>query len=60
LPFDREAMRFAFDLWLHQDVAENAALILERLERGDMPCDNPWPPERVALFRSWILEGHPA
>jgi len=60
LPFDRDAMRFAFDLWLYQDVAENAEMILDRLEKGDMPCDRPWPPEHVALFQAWVAEGCPA
>ncbi len=60
LPFDRDAMRFAFDLWLHQDVMENAAMILERVAQGDMPCDNPWPPDQVALFRRWVMDGCPA
>lgn len=50
---DRESMEFAFDLWSYGDVKENAAAILERLEDGDMPCDAPWPPERIATFREW-------
>jgi len=24
-----------------------------------MPCDGAWPPERVELFRSWVLAGAP-
>ena len=60
LPFDRDAMRFAFDLWRHQDVAENAPMILDRLATGEMPCDRPWPPEHVTLFRTWLIEGCPA
>jgi hypothetical protein len=54
---DRNAMRFAFDLWSHDDVSTNANAILGRLEAGTMPCDGAWPAERVALFRQWIDAG---
>jgi hypothetical protein len=54
---DREAMEFAFDLHSYEDVRENAAAILERLEDGSMPCDDEWPEEQVALFRAWIQGG---
>jgi hypothetical protein len=54
---DVESMLFAFDLRSHQDVRENAAEILERLEEGSMPCDQEWPEERVAMFRRWIDSG---
>jgi hypothetical protein len=54
LPFDRDAMRFALDLWAHAEVAAAASMVLERLEAGDMPCDRPWPAEHLALFRTWI------
>ena len=60
LPFDRDAMRFAFDLWRHGDVVENAEMILQRLESGEMPCDRPWPPEHLAQFRAWVADGCPA
>ena len=56
-PDDREAMEFAFDLHAYEDVRENAAGILERLEDGSMPCDGEWPEERIALFRAWMDEG---
>jgi hypothetical protein len=59
LPFDRDAMRFAFDLWRHQDVADNADMILERLAKGDMPCDKPWPPGQITLFCAWVTGGCP-
>jgi hypothetical protein len=58
LSFDRSAMLFAFDLWRCEDVVENASMILERLEAGDMPCDRSWPGEHIALFRSWMKMGH--
>jgi hypothetical protein len=54
---DRRTMRFAFDLWSHDDVSENADAILDRLERGDMPCDRAWPEQQVDLFRRWIESG---
>ena len=36
---DRQSMRFAFDLWSHDDVTEHGKAILDRLEAGTMPCD---------------------
>jgi hypothetical protein len=56
---DRESMRFAFDLFSHDDVAAHADAILERLAAGTMPCDGPWPPERVEVFRRWASAGAP-
>jgi len=47
-------MSFAFDLSRYEDVKDNAAAIAERLSDGSMPCDGPWPEERVALFRQWM------
>lgn len=57
---DRYAMRFAFDLWSHDDVASHADAILARLEAGTMPCDGALPAERVAVIRQWIDAGKPA
>ena len=57
---DRAAMEFAFDLWSHDDVAENAEDILERLRDGSMPCDTSWPAERIELFQRWVDAGAPA
>jgi hypothetical protein len=57
---DREVMEFAFDLHRYEDVRDNAALILERLEDGSMPCDGPWPDEQVERFRAWIEADTPA
>jgi hypothetical protein len=56
---DREAMRWAFDLWSYQDVADNAPAILQRLRAGSMPCDGAWPPERVEVFERWVDGGTP-
>jgi hypothetical protein len=57
---DREAMQYAFDLWNYRDVSTHAENILERIEDGSMPCDEEWPTEQIALFRSWIDAGMPA
>jgi len=57
---DRQSMKPAFDLWSYDDVAANSDAILERLSKGDMPCDGAWPDEQVALFESWIDAGKPA
>jgi hypothetical protein len=56
---DRESMDFAFDLWSYEDVKSNADLILERLEDGTMPCDEPWDADRVETFRKWAADGCP-
>jgi hypothetical protein len=56
---DRDEMEFALDLWSYVDVKANAQAILERLEAGDMPCDAPWPAERVAAFKAWVDVGMP-
>lgn len=56
---DREHMKFAFELFDYDEVAENADDILERLE-GDMPppgASGPWPEEWIALFKRWIDSG---
>jgi len=57
--FDREEMEWALDLWSHADVKANASGILTRLEQGEMPCDTPWTPEKVAAFRAWVESGAP-
>jgi hypothetical protein len=56
---DREAMLVfgPFDLHRFEDVRDNADRILATLEAGRMPCDDPWPPDRVATFRKWIDDG---
>ncbi len=53
-------MKWAFDLWSHDDVAQNSDAILERLRSGTMPCDGAWPEEQVAVFADWIEAGTPA
>jgi hypothetical protein len=56
---DVESMVFAFDLTSHEEVREHAEEIYARLADGTMPCDAPWPREKVALFRAWIDAGMP-
>jgi len=56
---DRDAMRWAFDLWSYNDVAANAQSILQRLEAGSMPCDGAWAPAKVDVFRRWVDAGTP-
>jgi CDGSH-type Zn-finger protein/truncated hemoglobin YjbI len=57
---DRKSMKFAFDLWNHADVKENADGILARLKDGSMPCDGAWPAEKVDVFQRWTDTGMPA
>jgi truncated hemoglobin YjbI len=57
---DRQSMRFAFDLWAHEDVVAHADAILGRLRAGTMPCDGAWPEDRVAVFERWIDSGKAA
>jgi CDGSH-type Zn-finger protein/truncated hemoglobin YjbI len=54
---DRGSMRFVFDLWSHDDVTTHADAILGRLREGSMPCDGPWPAERVDVFERWVGGG---
>jgi hypothetical protein len=57
---DRASMEWAFDLWSHEDVAENGEAILDRLRDGSMPCDRPWPDKQIDLFEAWVAQGGPA
>ena len=56
---DRAEMEWAFDLWDYDDVKENAEAILERIEDSSMPCDEPWPEDRIEVFRKWVSESTP-
>ena len=56
---DRESMDFAFDLWSFEDVRANAGMILQRIEDGTMPCDEPWQDEKIQMLRDWIAAGTP-
>jgi hypothetical protein len=57
---DRNSMRWAFDLWDHEDVATHADAIRARIEAGTMPCDGAWPQEWLTVLDRWIAEGKPA
>ncbi len=54
---DIAEMTFLLDLTSVEDVREFGTAILERVANGSMPCDGPWEPDRVELFRRWIDEG---
>jgi ferritin-like protein len=56
---DRAAMRWRFDLGEVASVRQHAEAILDQVAAGRMPCDGPWPAERVALFRRWVQAGSP-
>jgi CDGSH-type Zn-finger protein/truncated hemoglobin YjbI len=56
---DRQSMEFAFDLWSHDDVSQHAEAILGRLQAGTMPCDGPWPKEKIEVFQRWVDAGRP-
>jgi hypothetical protein len=56
---DRDSMQKAFDLWDHDDVADNAEAILARPHSGDIPCDGAWPAAQVDTFRRWFKGGTP-
>jgi hypothetical protein len=58
-PKDRDEMMWAFDLWNVNHVRENGDAILDRLDHGDMPCDDRWPETQVETFRTWIAAGMP-
>jgi hypothetical protein len=57
---DHTSMRFAFDLWSHEDVSEHADAILGAIKTGSMPCDGAWPPDQVEILERWIAGGKPA
>ena len=57
---DRESMKWAFDLWSHDDVAANGDAILGKLQDGTMPCDGAWPDDQIAVFQRWVDAGTPA
>jgi len=57
---DRQSMEWAFDLWSHEEVAQNSDAILGRLRDGTMPCDGAWSDEQIGVFQDWIEAGTPA
>lgn len=55
---DVDSMKdYGLDLSSYEEVKAQAAEIYETLESGSMPCDAPWPPAQVALFKRWMDEG---
>ncbi len=48
---------YGMDLSSYDDVKEQAQNIYERLRDESMPCDEPWPKDRIALFKRWMDEG---
>jgi hypothetical protein len=54
---DINSMKKSFDLSNYDDVRTYADGILARLSDGSMPCDGPWPQDRVDLFRQWVQGG---
>jgi hypothetical protein len=56
-PVDIDSMQDSFDLASFEDVRANAQIILDAVATEFMPCDEPWPPERVDLFRRWVDGG---
>lgn len=54
---DRDAMLKAFDLWSYADVSAHSTKIAQKLQEGTMPCDGPWPADRVTLFNDWVAGG---
>jgi hypothetical protein len=57
---DVRSMSAAFDLSSYDDVKANAPRILAAVSNGSMPCDGPWPADRVSLLRTWVDAGCPA
>ncbi len=55
---DVETMKdFGLDLSSYNDVKAQAEEIYARVLDGSMPCDDPWPKDRVAVFREWMEGG---
>jgi len=49
--------QFGLDLSSYDAVKEKARQIYAAVADGSMPCDGPWPRDRVATFRTWMDEG---
>lgn len=58
--FDIDSMKdMGINLGDYDSVRANAQPIYDRTSAGDMPCDGPWPPDRVATFKQWMDAGCP-
>jgi hypothetical protein len=55
---DVDSMKdYGLDLSSFTDVKAQAEDIYSRVLDGSVPCDEPWPKERIALFKQWMDEG---
>jgi hypothetical protein len=55
---DIDSMKeYGLDLSSFADVKAQAEEIYSRVLDGSMPCDEPWPKDRIALFKQWMEEG---
>jgi hypothetical protein len=55
---DVDSMKeYGLDLSSYEEVKAQAKEIYARIADGSMPCDEPWPGERLALFKRWMDEG---
>ena len=55
---DVDSMKeFGLDLASYDEVKAKAKEIYVTLEEGSMPCDEQWPPDRLAIFKQWMDEG---
>ena len=48
---------YGLDLSSYEEVRARAAEIYATLADGSMPCDEPWPPQHLALIKRWMDEG---
>ena len=48
---------YGLDLSSYEEVSTRASDIFARSADGNMPWDEPWPPERLGLFKQWMDEG---
>lgn len=49
--------RNGIDLSSYENVKARAGDIYARLVDGDMPCDAPWGPDQLAVFKDWMDGG---
>ena len=54
---DRSHMEFMLDPWSYDDVKNSADAILDAVSNGTMPPGNPWPADRVDIFKQWVNGG---
>jgi hypothetical protein len=55
---DVDSMKeYGLDLSSYEEVKAQAKEIYARIADGSMPCDEPWPEERLAFFKRWMNEG---